>query len=87
MIITTPRRARCVDEKGQGRGMAGTDWAGARLEKKQTTISHHLPCHDRSQLARDVVPRVYHGQLSSGLRLPLLLRWRDVVVREGFGRV
>ena len=34
---------------------------------KKTTIRHHLPCHDRSQLARDAVLRVYHGRLSSGM--------------------
>ena len=29
---------------------------------------------------------MYHGRLTSGLRLPLLLRWREVVGRVGYGQ-
>ena len=53
---------------------------------KNATIRQHLPCNGRSQHAREAVSRVYHDRLTSGLRLPLLLRWRELVGREGHGQ-
>ena len=58
-------------------------WGVSKVGSKNTTIRQHSPCHGRSQHAREAVSRVYHDRLTSGLRLPLLLCWQELVGREG----
>ena len=64
-----------MDRQAQARHKQG--WT------KHTIIRQYLPCHGRSQSAREPVPRAYHCRLTSVVRPPLLLCWQETVEREG----